>query len=105
MYKRQALLLPLYIGSVPLPISSLICGLVNAALVWAALQWTSEPRVAAAPVLAFLATVFLLTFFGPGGDIVFGGAGVMQVLAPLSFVVLGVTLPALVLSRHLRLTR
>jgi len=99
-----ALLLPLYIGSVPLPISSLICGLVNAALVWAALQWTSAPRVAAAPVWAFLATVFVLTFFGPGGDIVFGGAGVMEFVAPLSFVVLGATLPALVLTRHLRRT-
>ncbi|MDT5289773.1 MAG: hypothetical protein QOF88_4662, partial [Mycobacterium sp.] len=42
-----ALLLPLYVGSIPVPISALISGLVNAALVWAALQWTAAPRVAA----------------------------------------------------------
>ena len=36
-----AFFLPLRIGSVPFPISALISGLVNAALVWAALQWTS----------------------------------------------------------------
>ena len=35
-----AFFLPLRIGSVPFPISALISGLVNAALVWAALQWT-----------------------------------------------------------------
>ena len=38
-----AFFLPLRIGSVPFPISALISGLVNAALVWAALQWTSVP--------------------------------------------------------------
>ncbi|MDT5001739.1 MAG: hypothetical protein QOK12_3844, partial [Mycobacterium sp.] len=32
-----AFLLPLYLGSIPFPISALISGLINAALVWAAL--------------------------------------------------------------------
>ena len=32
-----ALLLPVYLGSIPFPVSALISGLVNAALVWAAL--------------------------------------------------------------------
>ena len=41
-----AFFLPLRIGSVPFPISALISGLVNAALVWAALQWTTAPRIA-----------------------------------------------------------
>src|SRR5262249_18297465 len=44
-----ALLLPFYIGSVPIPISGLLSGLLNAALVWAAGKWTRSPRVAALP--------------------------------------------------------
>ena len=39
-------------------------GLLNGALVWAAYQWTSSTRLAAAPLFAFLATVFALLFFG-----------------------------------------
>ena len=42
-----ALFLPLYLGPVPFPISALISGLVNAALVWAGLQWTTNSRLAA----------------------------------------------------------
>ena len=98
-----AFFLPLRIGSVPLPISALISGLVNAALVWAALQWTSSPRVAAVPLLSWLLTVAGLTFGGPGDDIVFGGVGVME-YAPLLLIVLGALPPALVLWRHLRPT-
>ena len=94
-----ALLLPLYLGSVPFPISALISGLVNAALVWAALQWTSTTRVAAAPLWAFLATVLVLTFGGPGDDIVFGGPGVME-FRPLLLIVVGVVPPAMVLWRR-----
>jgi hypothetical protein len=95
------LFLPLYVGSFPFPISALISGLLNAALVWAALQWTSAPRVAAAPLWAWLATVVALTLGGPGGDIVFGGAGVMQ-FAPLIFIVVGAAPPAALLWRDLR---
>jgi hypothetical protein len=95
-----ALLLPIYLGSFPLPISAVISGLVNAALVWAALQWTSAPRVAAGPLWAWLLTVGALTLGGPGGDIVFGGAGVME-FAPLIFVVIGAAPPVLLLWRHL----
>ena len=94
-----ALLLPLYVGPVPLPISALISGLVNAALVWAALQWTSAPRLAALPLWTWLATVAGLTLGGPGGDIVFGGAGIMQ-FAPVIFVVVGAVPPGYVLWRH-----
>lgn len=96
-----ALFLPLYLGSVPFPISALLSGLLNAVLVWAALQWTSAPRVAATPVWAWLATVAALTLGGPGGDIVFGGAGVMQ-FAPLIFVAVGAVPPGFVLWRHRR---
>jgi hypothetical protein len=91
-----ALFLPLYVGAVPLPISSLISGLVNAALVWAALQWTSTLALAGAPLWAFLATVGGLTLGGPGDDVVFGGN------SPLTFVlflVLGAGPPAFLLWR------
>jgi hypothetical protein len=88
-----AFLLPLYIGAIPLPVSGLISGLVNAALVWAALQWAPTPRLAALPLWAWLVTALGLTLGGPGDDIVLSGAGVMQ-LAPLIFVVLGAGPPA-----------
>ncbi|HVQ50396.1 MAG TPA: hypothetical protein VMS92_10160 [Mycobacterium sp.] len=96
-----ALLLPLRIGSVPFPISALLSGLLNAALVWAALQWTSSPRVAALPLWCWLLTVAGLTFGGPGDDIVFGGVGVME-YAPLLLIVLGALPPAALLWRHVR---
>ena len=93
-----AFLLPLYLGAVPFPISGLLSGVVNAALVWAALQWGLNPRLAALPLWAWLATTLGLTFGGPGGDIVLSGAGVMQ-LAPILFVVLGGGPPAYLLWR------
>ena len=93
--------LPLRIGSVPFPISALLSGLVNAALVWAALQWTSAPRVAALPLWCWLLTVAGLTFGGPGDDVVFGGVGIME-YAPLLLIVLGALPPALVMWRHIR---
>ena len=96
-----AFFLPLRIGSVPFPISAPLSGLVNAALVWAALQWTSAPRVAALPLWCWLLTVAGLTFGGPGDDILFGGVGVME-YAPLLLIVLGALPPAYVLWRHVR---
>jgi hypothetical protein len=96
-----ALFLPLYIGPVPFPISALISGLVNAALVWACLQWTSHPRLAALPMWTWLTTVVVLLLGGPGDDVVFGGAGIMQV-SPLIFLLFGVTPPGVVLWRHAR---
>jgi hypothetical protein len=97
-----AFFLPLRIGSVPFPISALLSGLVNAALVWAALQWTSAPRVAALPLWCWLLTVAGLTFGGPGDDIVFGGVGIME-YAPLLLIVLGALPPAALLWRHVRM--
>jgi hypothetical protein len=92
-----AFFLPLRIGSVPFPISALLSGLVNAALVWAALQWTSSPRLAALPVWAWLLTVAGLTFGGPGDDMVFGAQ-----YALLLLIVLGALPPALLLYRRTR---
>jgi hypothetical protein len=79
-----ALFLPLYVGSVPFPISSLLSGLLNAALVWAAFQ-------------TFLATVVALTFGGPGDDVVFGGENPLPFIL---FVVLGAGPPAFLLWRN-----
>ena len=86
-------------GSVPLPISALVSGLVNAALVWAALQWTSSPRLAALPLWCWLLTVAGLSLGGPGDDIVFGGVGVME-YGLLILIVLGTLPPAWVLWRR-----
>ena len=96
-----ALLLPFYIGSIPLPISALISGLVNAALVWAAGRWTSSPRMAALPLWTWLLTVAVISIGGPGGDVILDGRGVLAYGA-LLLVVLGVTPPAWVLWRHSR---
>jgi hypothetical protein len=95
-----AFFLPARIATVPFPISALVSGLINAALVWAALQWTSAPRVAALPLWGWLITVAVLTLGGPGEDIVFGGTGVME-YAALLLIVLGSLPPALVLWRHM----
>ena len=72
-----ALLLPAYIGSVPFPISALVSGLVNAALVWAGMRWTTSVRVAALPLWTWLLTVALMSLGGPGDDVIFGGRGLM----------------------------
>jgi hypothetical protein len=95
-----AFFLQVRIGSWPFPISALISGLVNAALVWAALQWTTVPRLASLPLWTWLATVAVLTLGGPGSDVVFGGAGVME-YAPVLLLALGTLLPAAVLWRRL----
>ena len=94
-----ALLLQERIGSVPFPVSALISGLVNIALVWAASYWTTRPRIAALPLWTWFATVLVLMLGGPGDDVVLGGAGVMQ-MAPLIFLVLGAGPPAWLLSRR-----
>lgn len=93
-----ALLLPLYLGSVPFPVSAVVSGLLNAALVWAAGYWTDSRRLAALPLWAWLATVAVFTLGGPGGDIVFGGPGIMG-FSVLIFLLLGALPAALVLRR------
>ena len=70
--------LPAHLGSVWFPISALLSGVLNAALVWAALQTASSPTWAALPLWTWVATVGLLTLGGPGDDIVFGGVGFME---------------------------
>ena len=89
------------LGSAPFPISALISGLVNAALVWAGLQVTSSPRVAAIPLWTWLLTVAVLTFGGPGGGIVFGGPGI-DGISVLVLLVVGVLPTAVLLLRRRR---
>ncbi|MEE6137435.1 hypothetical protein SKC41_14005 [Mycobacterium sp. 050128] len=94
-----ALLLPCYIGTIPFPISGLISGLVNAALVWAAGRWTRSARSAALPLWTWLLTVAVISMGGPADDIILGGSGLMAYGA-LLLIVLGVTPPVLVLWRR-----
>lgn len=91
-----ALLLPFYLGPVPFPVSALISGLVNLALVWAASYWTESSRLRALPLMTWLATVAVLTLGGPGGDIIFGGPGVMG-YSVLVFLFLGALPPGALL--------
>lgn len=97
----SAFFLPLRLGAVPFPVSAVLAGAVNVALVWAALHWTSEPRLAALPLWTWLATVAVLTVGGPGDDIVFGGVGVLG-YALLLLLVLGGLPPAYLLYRRTR---
>lgn len=93
-----ALMLPCYIGSIPFPLSALISGLLNAALVWAARPWTRSARVAALPLWTWLLTLLLMYLPGPGGDVIFGGRGVMA-YSPLLLLAMGVVPPLVVLYR------
>ena len=95
-----AFFLPLRLGPVPFPVSALLSGLVNVALVWAAGYWTGGGRLAALPLWTWLATVAVLTLGGPGGDIVFGGPGILG-LSLILLMGLG-ALPAAVLLRRMR---
>ena len=90
-----AFFLSLYLGSIPFPISALISGLLNAALVWTAMRWTSSPRLAALPLWTWLATIGVLTFPGPGDDAVFSAQWLVLLL-----LVVGGLPPALLLYRR-----
>lgn len=94
-----ALLLASYIGAIPFPISALISGLVNAALVWAAGRWTTSVRLAALPLWTWLLTVAAMCLGGPGHDIIFGGRGVLA-YSPLLLLVAGAGPPFWVLLRR-----
>jgi hypothetical protein len=72
-----ALFLPSYIGAIPFPISALISGVLNAALVWLAGRLTPSARVAALPLWTWLLAVLFMCQSGPGGDVIFAGRGIM----------------------------
>lgn len=97
-----AFLLPAHLGPIPFPVSALLSGLLNAALVWAAGYWTGGGRLAGLPLWAWMATIAVLTLGGPGGDIIFGGSGIMG-FSLILLMVFG-ALPAAVLLRRIRAT-
>lgn len=97
-----AFLLPAHLGPIPFPVSALLSGLLNLALVWAADYWTGGGRLAGLPLWAWMATVAVLTLGGPGRDIIFGGSGIMG-FSLILLMVFG-ALPAAVLLRRIRAT-
>lgn len=97
-----AFLLPAHLGRIPFPVSALLSGLLNVALVWAAGYWTGGGRLAGLPLWTWMATVAVLTLGGPGGDIIVGGSGIMG-FSLILLMVLG-ALPAAVLLRRMRAT-
>jgi hypothetical protein len=90
-----AFFLSLHLGPVPFPISALISGALNAALVWVALQWTPSTRVAALPLWTWLGTIVVFTFPGPGDDAIFSAEWALLLL-----IVVGGLPPALLLYRR-----
>jgi hypothetical protein len=95
-----ALLMPVYIGTVPFPVSALISGVVNAALVWAAGRWTTSTRLAALPLWTWLLTVLAMGLTDAlGRDIIFDERGVMA-YSPLLLLAVGVLPPVWVLLQH-----
>ncbi|MCG5430802.1 hypothetical protein LV457_00620 [Mycobacterium sp. MYCO198283] len=91
--------LPLRIGVVPVPVSAVLSGALNLALVWVGWWWVRSPRLAAVSLWAWLATVIVLSTAGPGDDSMLGGVGVMNVM-PLVLLVAGVGPAALLLWRR-----
>lgn len=65
----EVLYLPLYIGSVAVPLAALIAAPVNVALVWAAATVTTRSTVLFLPIAAWLAAFLIAASRGPGGDI------------------------------------
>lgn len=97
-----AFLLPAHLGRIPFPVSALLSGLLNVVLVWAAGYWTGGGRLAGLPLWTWMATVAVLALGGPGGDIIFGGSGIMG-FSLILLMALG-ALPAAVLLRRMRAT-
>jgi hypothetical protein len=87
-----ALFLPIYIGTIPFPISAVLTGAVNLALVWAAAHWSDSLLLAGLPLWTFLAMVVVMTLGGPGGDLIFAGTG-LYAFGAMIFLAVG-SLPA-----------
>ena len=94
-----AFLLPSYIGSIPFPVSALISGLLNGALVWAAGRWTTSTRLAALPLWTWLLTVAAMGWGGPAHSVIYGGRSVLA-YSPLWVLVAGAVPPYWVLLRR-----
>ncbi|WP_231951248.1 hypothetical protein [Nocardia terpenica] len=66
----EALFLPLYAGSTPLPLTALVAAVVNVLLVLGMGTVVSRPMFMALPLLAWMLGFLLCSSGGPGGDIV-----------------------------------
>lgn len=64
----EVLYLPLYIGTVPIPITAILAGPVNLALVWGIATVNTRLSVLFLPVGAWLAAFLIAAGRGPGGD-------------------------------------
>ncbi|MFF0542860.1 hypothetical protein ACWEVD_29110 [Nocardia thailandica] len=68
----EVLFLPLYRGSVPIPVTALLAGVVNVALVHGMTTVTSRPGFLAAPLVVWTLGFLVCASSGPGGDIMLG---------------------------------
>ena len=93
-----AFLLPFYLGSVAFPVSALVSGLTNAALVWVAGCWTPSPRVAALPLWTWLLVVIAILCGDVGGNRILDGQGILH-FSVLLLLGLGLAPPFWVLRR------
>jgi hypothetical protein len=60
---------PLFVSGVPVPMGIVLSVLLLPWLVRRAGEAVARPSVAAAPLIAWVATVVVLGLFGPGGDV------------------------------------
>lgn len=88
----EVLYLPVYIGSVAVPLGALGAALTNAALSRAAGWFTARTSIAAVPLLGWLTTVLILASGGPGGDILVPGNWRALLLLGLGLLPAGVVL-------------
>ncbi len=93
----EVLYLPVYIGTVAVPLGALGAALTNAVLVRAAGWFTTRTTVAALPLLGWLLVVLILAAGGPGGDVLVPGDDWRSLL----LFALGVVPAGIVLGRHL----
>lgn len=90
------LLLPLYVGSVPVPLGALVAAVANVVAVLALGRVTSRTSVVALPLGAWVLTVLGTASPGPGGDTLL--VGDWRALLLLGA---GLVPAALLLGRHL----
>ncbi|WP_278263207.1 hypothetical protein [Nocardia sp. AG03] len=71
----EVLFLPLYIGSVPVPISALLAAPINVALVYGMESVTGRLGFTFAPIVVWVFGFLVAASRGPGGDILLGSNG------------------------------
>ena len=65
----EVLFLPLYLGSVAVPVTALLAAPVNIALIWAAATVSTRLTVLFLPLGAWLVAFLIAASSGPGGDV------------------------------------